>query len=271
MPPAARETEQCTMARQPQTLKPQSQRLMLADVTARETLQAAPWICLMQQLVPFSQSVCVAGSVGTWLAEYDIQRTRPLWDPSDIDVFMLGQTRLEYECMCDAFVDSFTITYPLNANAVPIRIAVQRKYHHIRNVQWWVTWNGTEVMCPEFSLIHCPGILCAGDLLDQFDIDICQVAVNVWAGQLGLEMSSEVHSHFHKRHMHGVMRQDPSSAGFHYPMQKTLARIRKYAERGYQFKSLQFMPSNRATLNVADFEFVWLHTLSREEILGYMQ
>jgi hypothetical protein len=61
----------------------------------------------MLQFVPFSPAVYVAGSVGTWLAEYDIHRTRPLWDPNDIDVFMMVHSPLEYQALCDKFVASF--------------------------------------------------------------------------------------------------------------------------------------------------------------------
>jgi len=35
-----------------------------------------------------------------------------------------------------------------------------------------------------------------------------------------------------------------------------MARIRKYTERGYEFKSLQFLPSN-GSLDVTDFENIW--------------
>jgi hypothetical protein len=40
-------------------------------------------------------------------------------------------------------------------------------------------------------------------------------------------------------------------------MQKTMARVRKYTERGYLFKSLQFAPSHGLTLDVSVFENIW--------------
>ena len=233
-------------------------RVLIVDVVAIESVQAAPWICYMLRLVPFSPTVYVAGSVGTWLAEYDIHRTRPLWDPNDIDVFMMVHSPLEYQALCDKFVAAFP-TSPT------IRIAVQRKYNNIINVQWWITVNGAEIMCPEFSLIHVPSILLPATLVQQFDINICKVAVNVWAGHLSLELSSMVLGAIRHREIFAVLRQDPSSSSFHYPMQKTMARIRKYIERGYQFKSLQFTPSH-ATLDVNDFENIWQRMQQRDPL-----
>ena len=225
-------------------------RVLIVDVVARESVQAAPWICYMLRLVPFSPNVYVAGSVGTWLAEYDIHRTRPLWDPNDIDVFMMVHSPLEYHALCDQFVASFATT-------PTIRIAVHRKYNHILNVRWWITVDGAEFECPEFSLIHVPSILLPETLVQQFDINICKVAVNVWAGHLSLELSDTVHNAIYHRGICAVLRQDPSSSSFHYPMQKTMARVRKYTERGYLFKSLQFAPSHGKTLDVSVFENIW--------------
>ena len=220
---------------------------------ASETVQAAPWIGWMQQLVPFSPSVCVAGSVGTWLAEYGIHGTRPLWHPSDIDVFVMVPTVREYEAVCDAFVDSFATTFALTTAATTLRTSVEkRKYPHILIVRWWVIWNGVEVACPEFSLIHSPSKLRSDVLMEQFDIDICKVSVHVEHGRLYYCTNSIVYSHIRQRHMHCVLTQDPS---FHYPMQKTLSRISKYAARGFAFKSLTFAPTF-STLQVADFERV---------------
>jgi hypothetical protein len=239
-----------TRAMQDRSLIPQLiKRVLIVDVVARESLQAASWICYMLRLVPFSPSVYVAGSVGTWLAEYDIHRTRPLWDPNDIDVFMMVHSPLEYHALCDKFVASF-------ATSPTIRIAVQRKFNHILNVLWWVTVDGAEIECPEFSLIHVPSILLSTTLVQQFDINICKVAVNIWAGQLSMELSANVYSAIRHRGICAVLRQDPSSSSFHYPMQKTMTRVRKYIERGYIFKSLQFAPTH-GTLDVADFENIW--------------
>ena len=105
----------------------------------------------MQEVVPFSMSVCVAGSVGTWLAEYGVHHIRPIWNPSDIDVFVMVNTPMQYESLCTDFVDTFAMRMAQAEGSPPCRITVQRKYCHICNVQWWVTWKGTEWMCPEIS------------------------------------------------------------------------------------------------------------------------
>jgi hypothetical protein len=201
----------------------------------------------MKYFVPFSRTVCVAGSAGTWLAEYEVHRSRPHWEPSDIDVFVMVQSPLLYESLCNDFVDSFAIRMGLTQ----CRTSVTRKHSHIFNVHWWVTRNGIEVECPEFSLIHSPNLLLSSQLLNQFDIDICRVSVHVTAGTLSLRLSNEVLSNIRLKHMHCVVRHDPSSAMFHYPMQRTLVRIQKYVLRGYEWKSLLIQPNHRS-LNQAD-------------------
>jgi hypothetical protein len=224
-----------------------------------EAAEAIPWLRLMLKIVPFSPAVCIAGSVGTWLAEYGIHKSRPLWDPSDIDVFVMVQTELEYANLIDEFVSTMSTTITSIAPATPFRTSAYRKYGHIFIVQWWIWWNGIEVMCPEISLIHSPVMLFPNELMAQFDIDICKVAVHVCDlyGSLYFTMSTVVHNHIQQRDMHCVMRKDPSSACFHYPMQRTLDRIGKYVGRGYRFRSLQFVPT-QSELSVADFERVWL-------------
>jgi hypothetical protein len=222
---------------------------------ARESVQgAAPWISLMQLFVPFSLSVCVAGSIGTWLAEYKIHHNRPLWDPSDIDVFVMVPTAQQYISLCDAFLESLCSPIIGAGTASTVRTSALRKFSHILNVQWWVTWNGTEVKCPDFSLIHSKSILNCDKLLDQFDIDVCKVSVHVVADELCLCMSHDVQAHIRDRDMYCVLWHGPTSE-FDYPMQRTLTRVQKYAERGYNFKSLQFVTIQR-TLQVADFVFL---------------
>lgn len=225
-------------------------RLLLTDVVARERLQAAPWIIWMQQVVPFSMTVCVAGSVGTWLAEYDVHRTRPLWNPSDIDVFVMVNTPMQYESLCTVFVDTFAMRMAQSAGSPPCRISVHRKHCHICNVRWWVTWNGTEMMCPEISLIYSPNMQRSYILLEQFDIDICRVEVHVRAGTLCLSLKSDVLAQIRAKRMHCVV--TPMHAmSVIYPLQKTFARIVKYSERGYVWGSLQFL-NHSSGLHVAD-------------------
>ena len=226
-------------------------RLLLTDVVARERLQAAPWIIWMQEVVPFSMAVCVAGSVGTWLAEYDVHRTRPLWNPSDIDVFVMVNTRMQYESLITVFVDTFAMKMAQTAESPPCRLSVHRKNCYICNVQWWVTWNGVELMCPEISLIYSPSIARSHVLLlDQFDIDICRVEVHVRAGTLCLSLRSDVLAHIRAKRMHSVVTQQHAMSVI-YPLQKTMARIVKYTERGYVWGSLQFL-NHTSGLHVAD-------------------
>jgi hypothetical protein len=225
---------------------------LLAEIVA-DTFQHAPWVYYMQMLVPFSPSVCVAGSVGTWLAEYDVHGKKPSWDPNDINVFVMVPSRQEYDALCNAFVDSFA-SPPVDQ--APIRISVAKTQDHILIVKWWLTCNEIEVRCPDFSFIHSPAIHSVECLLGQFDIDVCMVSVRLIGGCLCCGLSAVVRSHIHQRVMHVVMKQDPTCAAFHYPFQKSLNRVTQYSERGFKFESMQFWPSH-SVLNVAVFEHVW--------------
>jgi hypothetical protein len=220
-----------------------------ADVVQREVLETAPWIQIMLMTVPFSDRVCVAGSAGTWLAEFSIHKSRPDWDPQDIDVFMMVD-RAEYDLLCETFGDTLAHTLSLSGSAW--KTSAHRPYPHILNILYSVDWHGSVVTCPAFSLIHMPTLHRHCDVLARFDIDVCKVAVHKFAGFLGIAMNAVVRQHILHRHMHCVIRKNPSSQGFHYPMQKTLSRISKYVKRGYCFKALQFGPSD-STLKVTDF------------------
>jgi hypothetical protein len=226
-----------------------------ADTVIPAILATAPWIRIMQQAVPFSPEVCVAGSVGTWLAEYSLHHTKPSWDPNDIDVFIMVESQSEYETLCWDFMQNlFEI---LSSTETFWRTKSHRKYPHIIIVQYWIRRNGSEFVCPEFSLIHSPILRKPVTLMDTFDIDICKVSVHVHVGRLCFMAHSDVRCHILQRDLHCVMRKDPSQLNFHYPMQKTLARVSKYVQRGYRFKSLTFQPSD-SDLMVADFADVWL-------------
>ena len=215
-----------------------------------------PWIRIMQQAVLFSHCVCVAGSVGTWLAEYSTAPlSRPPWDPHDIDVFLMVQTGAEFDAGCESFLMSLGET--LYKTGLPYRMKSHRKYAHMLNIQWWVTWDGIEVMCPEFSLIQSPKLLRPVQLMSDFDIDICRVSVHACAGTMFIQMSLDVRRSIAKRELNCVMRKHPSSPNFIYPMQRTLDRVSKYVARGYRFVSLSFVASAETPLNVSDFQRVW--------------
>ena len=78
-------------------------------------------------------------------------------------------------------------------------------------------------------------------VLDGFDIDICKVSLN-WDGrQLCLRMSQVVHDSLKNRCFHCVVQQR-CRIPFYCPMQKTMARVLKYYRRGYNFKSIIFLP-----------------------------
>jgi hypothetical protein len=220
---------------------------------------AAPWIQIMQQAVPFSSEVCVAGSAGTWLAEFSLLDTRPTWDPNDIDVFVMVRTHFEYESLCNKFLLNLQET--LSLTETTWRTKAHRKHAHMLTVQCWVEFNGSEVFCPEFSLIHSPILRKPIALMDTFDIDICKVSVHVRglgiARRLCFITHYDVFCHIIHRVMHCIIRKDSSKLNFHYPMQKSLARVSKYVQRGYCFKSLAFVSSD-SELNVADFVHVWL-------------
>jgi hypothetical protein len=234
---------------------------MLSDVMARDHLQAAPWILWVQHVVPFSTSVCVAGSLGTWLAEYSVHRIRPLWEPSDIDVFVMQQTQEKFKSLCTAYVGTFAMRLAQTTGSAPCRVAVQQKYCHIFNVQWWVTWNGNEIKCPDISLIYSPKFKRSRIVVDQFDIDICKIEVRARAGSLCLWLNSDVLAHIRSRRMHCVVRHAQSNVALLYPIQRIVSRIHKYTDRGYVWHSLQFL-THTSALHVSAGAMIMLYETS---------
>ncbi len=106
-------------------------------------------------------------------------------------------------------------------------------------------------MRPEINLIYSPNMARSHVLLlDQFDIDICRVEVHVRAGTLCLSLRSDVLAHIRAKRMHSVVTQQHAMSAI-YPLQKTMARIVKYTERGYVWGVLHFL-NHSSSLHVAD-------------------
>ena len=198
----------------------------------------------------------VAGSVGTWLAEFGLFKTLPKWQPSDIDVFVMLQSQQDFESFLDYVVESFTPWFASHHRNTSVRIYVTRKYRHIVNIQWWITCDGTVFMCPEFSFIYCPVAKSEEELLNGFDLDVCKVSVKMNGPSLCVCMSSAVRNSIMDRVMNCVVRQNHHLLPFYFSMQKTVKRIAKYSARGFQFKTLTFKAALDRVLNIDDFVFV---------------
>jgi len=200
------------------------------------------WVQMMQQIVPFASNVFVAGSAATWLSEYSIHQMRPSWSPSDVDIFVLHNSEAEFLLLVDSVVALLLVWIKHESDpGLAIQFHVIRKHPHIIEIMWWNTAIGTGHQHPLFSFINCSNITSEEDVLDGFDIDICKVSLN-WDGrQLRLRMSQVVHDSLINRCFHCVVQQR-CRIPFYCPMQKTITRVLKYYRRGYNFKSIIFLP-----------------------------
>jgi hypothetical protein len=205
--------------------------LKVLDIVAG--LPVAPWVFLMQYVIPFAENIFVAGSTGTWLAEFGLHRLQPNWKPSDIDVFMIRTNPLEFEAHVDAVKVEFATW---SSDAWPVRTNVIRKHHNMINIQWWISGQ----VCPTLSFINCiKGAECAEDITNGFDIDICKVTVNVEAGEMIVRMSTEVRRHIQEHVMNCSFNQDSRLFEKLYPMlERTIDRVEKYSDRGYRLQKL---------------------------------
>jgi hypothetical protein len=209
-------------------------RLMLSDIVPIIGIPAAPWVSLMEYVIPFSDNVFVAGSAATWLAGIGVHRLRPQWEPTDIDVFMIHTEPLEFAARVDAAIAELK---SWSEDNWPVRSRMYRKHPHIVNIDWWIS----DVQCPTLSFINCiRDVDSSDDVLNGFDIDICRVTINKVAGEMCVNLNSAVRRNIQNHVMHCVLKQGSLLSEIHYPMSRSIDRIEKYSERGYRLQSLTF-------------------------------
>jgi hypothetical protein len=227
-------------------------QMKVSDIVAINGLPVAPchsWVSLMEYIIPFSDNVFVAGSTGTWLAEFGLHRVQPSWNPSDIDVFMIRTGPLEFEARVIA-VEVELATW--SALSWPIRTNVIRKHKNMVNVQWWISGQ----KCPTLSFINCINAAdCADDIMNAFDIDICRVSVNVEQGELIVRMSKEVRQHIQDHVMNCVLNHGSRFFEQLYPMlEKSIDRVEKYTDRGYRLQSLTAQSVQNGRLKLSQYK-----------------
>lgn len=191
-----------------------------------------PWAHLLH-LIPHSDSIFISGSAASWLAERLLFDAVPTWTPSDIDVFM-----------CHTSPMFHTLTTAWLARYPKIGVAVIRRINIV---------DISMPSPPNLSFVRCNESLGAADVTNQFDIDICTPIVIRRNGALYIQMSAHVASCIRDRIMHCIMRQHRFGS-MHYPVQKSLTRLRKYQARGYALMSLTF--ESTVTRDFPEFDFM---------------
>jgi hypothetical protein len=211
--------------------------------------QVAPWYSLLKFVVPLSTTVFVAGSAATWLAEHCLSRIRPKWEPADIDVFVLQRTAAQYESLlCSITADLMQ----WQNGETTIRFIVIPKTEHITNIAWWVTRDDTEYVCPQLSLIRCLAST-AEDVINEFDLDICQVTVGIIDGRESLGMSNVVRQHLLEGIMHCRLQPQSTEKPVYFALQSSQKRVVKYTARGYKLKQLTLLAAKDCDLDISDF------------------
>ncbi len=214
--------------------------------------QVAPWYSLLKFIVPLSPTVFVAGSAATWLAEHCLSRIRPKWEPNDIDVFVLQRTTEQYEWLLSSITADLMHWQSGGTGSTLIRFIVIPKTEHITNIAWWVTRDGTECVCPQLSLIRCPAST-AENVINDFDLDICQVTVGLINGRESLGMSNVVRQHLLEGIMHCRLQPRSTELPFYFALQSSQKRVVKYTARGYKLKELTLQAATHCDLDISDF------------------
>lgn len=222
-------------------------RIISGGMTKCRITDTCPWSNIMA-LVPLSPNIFISGSAATWLAERSLMRSTPDWSPHDVDVFA---------CLPSVDFDSMVAicVHRLSTNC-EISIVRPRGRYEIIDV---TTSNSPYTL----SFIRCPPMSRAGDVVQQFDINICTPVIVQEDGALWVNMTNDVASSICDRRMRCVVRKK-NPAYLNYPFQRTMNRVRKYISRGYAFASLTFESTahidfaehdDECALKVDDFVF----------------
>ena len=205
------------------------------------------WVSLMPIIIPFSDKVFVAGSTGTWLAEFGLHRQRPRWVPNDIDVFMMQSQPREFAARVAAVAGELA---RWGDDAWPIRTRVFYKHPHMINIHWWVSG----LPSPTLSFINCNSeVESSDDILNGFDIDICRVAVFKEAGEMCVRLHASVRDNIQQRVMHCDLHQGSLLSAIMNPMAISIDRIEKYSARGYRLQKLSFQSEQGGRLRIDRF------------------
>ena len=194
------------------------------------------WLHLLR-LVQLSDTVFVAGSAATWMAQRVVLSSMPSWDPSDVDIFVLHNSDA-FRRIVASFVD---------------RVFSYNPVIHVKDNIVNVGFGHAAI--PVFSFVMCDAEsadeVCAG-----FDINVCTVTLRMSdgpRGRLQMMMSRSVMSDIVQGRMRCVIRR--KRGPWQYPMQRSLWRVSKYRARGFRFVSLTFEESSPhdSELDVAQF------------------
>ena len=198
--------------------------------------------------VPLSERIFISGSAATWMAERSLHKATPNWYPRDIDIFACLPA-VDFEDIVAKFVHRHTS----NCETTIARRPTPRDVVDVTTSNCRYTK----------SFIRCPPHSSAGDVIQQFDLDICTPLIVVENGTHWVQMTKDVAASILNRRMHCVVRKT-NPAYLSYPFQKTMNRVRKYASRGYIFASMKFESATHvdfpecdeeSTLNADDFAF----------------
>jgi hypothetical protein len=188
------------------------------------------------QYIPFSSTVCVAGSVGTWFAHQNLTGGIPNWSPSDIDVFMM-QSHEEFRRTVWS-VAVAVLTLPLQiASLMQVRQDLMCDGNRIIGIPA----GNICISCIRVTM-NTPSDTWVTTLLQDFDISVCKVAVNrQHQTAYYIEMNEDVAKHILLGFMEVVLKPSTHSWQQVYQLNtRHYERLRKYEGRGYRLLSLTF-------------------------------
>ena len=177
--------------------------------------------------------MCVAGSAALWQHMRKHTKEDLSWTPNDIDIFIIAQSKEDFEDKVGEIVQELVE----EDEDLFVNESRDTVYDHMLNDGKISVINvHLHKQILKLSFIYHPHSSSVQDMLDSFDIDVCQVAFNVKDGSFTVSLSVEFAI------LAGEAKAKPhvltNSCGTHAEMNRarnTMLRMWKHSERGFRF------------------------------------
>ena len=202
--------------------------------------QGISWHHLLQ-FIPFSDTVCVAGSVGTWFAQWNVTSEVPMWIPGDIDVFVRAES------------PAFTSTVLAVARAImeARRVPLSKHDQFLDAVTLAAKRDIVDMKIGNVTLsfirVHSDKPIYddvdqwVSQLLREFDINVCKVALHRLNGSYRIECDGCILNQIRSGVMVAMMQPSCHHWNRIYNLRvRSFKRLKKYEDRGFRLKSIMF-------------------------------
>jgi hypothetical protein len=208
-----------------------------------DIVEGIAWHQLLR-FVPFSETVCVAGSVGTWFAQNKFTGNPPAWSPRDIDVFIARKSQEEFAEIVMAVANSILqSSHACNCDSDDllhnVMLASMSEKNRIINIILGDTSISLIRVSSDSAMYNVDTWV--SRLLSDFDISVCKVSLHRLDGKYHIDFEDYVGRHIQSGRMTCVFK--PSRTEWHrmYTLRvRAFKRLKKYESRGFKLCSLTF-------------------------------